>query len=71
MVLCFREGCPYAANEAGGIEVVHHLNTHGQIGGSKAELKLPFCSPGCATKFHSDYPTQKDMVGAILRLLKE
>lgn len=67
-VLCFKKGCPKAANEAGGQDIVYHIGTQGQIGGSEAKLTLPFCSKECRNAFEEKYPTAQEKLRAVARM---
>jgi len=67
-ILCFKEGCPKAAKEAGGHDSTYHIGTLGKIGGSRATLTLPFCSKECRDAFEEKYPTAQEKLRAVARM---
>lgn len=50
-MLCFREGCDHGIDSAEGVTISLRVPTKGTIGGSFAEVSLPFCSWRCSIQF--------------------
>jgi methylase of polypeptide subunit release factors len=65
MKLCFMEGCDQEVQ----ITVNKTVHTRGQLGNSRCEISIPFCSIDHAVAFERLYPTMTEQMATIARLV--